>query len=108
MQDEHIKDLIDFLQTWSPEGSLLVHCYAGISRSTAVALIARTMKSEGSELEAAQALRAAAPHASPNQLIISLADRLLGLYGRRIAAREAMGAAIPFQEDPLTELSLNG
>ncbi len=106
-QDEHIQDLIGFLLAWPAQESLLVHCYAGISRSTAVALIALTTKYNGSEMDAALALRAAAPHASPNRLIISLADRLLGLDGRLISARDAMSAPIPAQEGPLVELSVS-
>jgi|TARA_Y100000310_G_scaffold340973_1_gene438583 predicted protein tyrosine phosphatase len=107
VQDEHILNLIEFLHAWPAEESLLVHCYAGISRSTAVALIALTMKRPGRESDAAQALREAAPHASPNRLIISLADRLLGLEGRLVAAREAIGAGTQAQEGPLVELSVN-
>lgn len=107
VQDEHIQDLIRFLRAWPVQESLLVHCYAGISRSTAVALIALTIKHKGTELDAALALRAAAPHASPNRLIIFLADRLLGLDGRLIAARENMGTGIQIQEGPLVELSVN-
>ena len=106
-QDEHIEDLIGFLRAWPVQESLLVHCYAGISRSTAVALIALTLRHKGSEMDAALALRNASPQASPNRLIISLADQLLGLDGRLIAARDAIGAGIPAQESPLVELPMD-
>ena len=38
--EEHIRTLIEFLHNWQMDAPLLVHCYAGISRSTATALIA--------------------------------------------------------------------
>ena len=101
----HIAALIGFLREWSVEQPLLIHCYAGISRSTAAALIALAMKT-GNELDAATALRRAAPHAQPNRLIVSLADRILGLEGRLVAGREVMGPAEPALEGTLVELAL--
>ena len=86
--------MIDFLRAWShDDGALLVHCVAGISRSMAVALIALVVKAGGRELEAAQVLRNAAPHAWPNTRMVALADQILGCGGRLVAAREAMGPA---------------
>ena len=101
----HVAALIEFLHEWSVDRSLLIHCYAGISRSTAAALIALAMKT-GSELDAAATLRRAAPHAQPNRLIVSLADRILGLEGRLVAGREAMGAGEPALEGTLVELPI--
>ncbi len=100
----HVAALIEFLQEWSVDRSLMIHCYAGNSRSTAAALIALAMKKSGSELDAAAALRRAAPHAQPNRLIVSLADRILGLEGRLVAGREAMGAGEPARAGTLVEL----
>lgn len=101
----HIEELIDFLHDWPVDESLMVHCYAGVSRSTATALIARFMKC-GDELTSAHALRAAAPHAQPNRRIIAIADGILGCSGRLIEARDAMGPGEPVTEGPLVELSL--
>ena len=100
---EHIRELIDFLQGWEADAPLLVHCYAGISRSTATALIARVVKT-GDPFAAAKALREAAPHARPNSLIISLADEILGFGGRLIEAKQAMGQGLITEEDVLVEL----
>jgi predicted protein tyrosine phosphatase len=55
-------------------------------------------------MEAAQALRDAAPHAHPNARIIALADQLLGRHGRLIAARSAIGPGEPVGEAPLIAL----
>jgi predicted protein tyrosine phosphatase len=84
------------------------HCAAGISRSMASALIALVLKAGGREPEAAQSIRVAAPHAHPNRRIVALADEILGLEGRLIAAREAMGPAEPMMHGPLVRLPLLG
>lgn len=102
-----IAALIEFLDTWRPVGgSLLVHCYAGISRSTACALIAHVMHSND-PVHSVAALAAAAPHARPNRRIVALADRLLGLDGALVAARAAMREGVPAAEGPLAVLDLS-
>lgn len=100
----HVRRLIDFLRAQEPDEALLVHCVAGISRSTAAALVALALDAEGRELEAAQRLREAAPHALPNRRIIELADHLLERRGRLLAAREAMGPAELAPLAPLVRL----
>jgi predicted protein tyrosine phosphatase len=100
-----VQKLIDFLRGWPGDEALLLHCYAGVSRSTAAALIALVLNADGREMEAAQLLREAAPHAQPNPRIVALGDRLLGREGRLVAAREAMGPAVPAFEGPLVEIS---
>ena len=100
----HIEPLIAFLQDRGPDESLLVHCYAGVSRSTATALIALSLDARGREVEAALRLRQAAPHAQPNRRIVELADRLLGRRGRLLAALDTMGAADLVFPAPLVRL----
>ena len=103
----HVESLIEFIDIWAHDDApLLVHCVAGISRSMASALIALVLKAGGREEEAARRLRAAAPHAQPNRRIIGLADEILGLEGRLIAAREAMGPAELLMHGPLVRLPL--
>ena len=107
-EHEHIENLIDFLNAWSASSeSLLIHCYAGISRSTAVALLALFIKKQCPEFDAAMALRDAAPHAKPNQLITSLADEILALDGRLVAAVDAMGSGTSASEGPLISLPID-
>jgi predicted protein tyrosine phosphatase len=96
--------LIEFLGRWDGGAPLLGHCYAGISRSMAAALIALVAGAPGREAEAASALRRAAPHAQPNRRIVALADAILGRDGRLIAARDQMGPARPLTEGPLVRL----
>ncbi len=105
-----IEELVRFVGTWNPgEGALLTHCYAGVSRSTATALIAATIKT-GDPTWSAIRLRAAAPHAYPNRHIIALADEVLGLDGGLRAACEAMGdstaSLLDGAEGPLTVLRI--
>jgi predicted protein tyrosine phosphatase len=105
--ERHIADLIAFVRAWPPDdGPMLIHCMAGISRSTAAALIALVTKAGGREMEAAEQVRRVAPHAYPNRRMIALADHLLKCDGRLIAAREAMGTPRLTFSGPLVALPL--
>jgi predicted protein tyrosine phosphatase len=90
-EEDHVQDLIDFVREWDRGGPMLVHCYAGISRSMAAALTVMCMYNPGRELEAARIMRRRAPYAKPNQRIVRFADRLLGLDGRMVDAVAALG-----------------
>lgn len=78
---------------------MVVHCWAGISRSTAAAFTALCSlnPSVPEELIAAH-LRAASPTATPNRLIVRLADAELGRNGRMVAAVERIGRGVPAHE----------
>jgi predicted protein tyrosine phosphatase len=90
--EEHIADLLRFVRRWDRRAPLVVHCYAGISRSTASAFASVcALNPQRNEESIAQALRRASPTATPNILIVSLADRLLGREGRMVAAIETIG-----------------
>jgi predicted protein tyrosine phosphatase len=90
--DEHLTRLIAFVRGWNQAKPLVMHCYAGISRSTAGAFVtACALNPQRSELAIAQALRRASVTATPNQRIVTLADRLLGRQGRMIAAIGTIG-----------------
>ena len=85
--------LITFGTTWNKAGPLIIHCYAGVSRSTAAALTILCLYNQGREEKAAQVLRERAPHAQPNQLMIAIADRLLRCDGRLVNAVNTFGPA---------------
>lgn len=90
--DEHVVQLIDFVRAWDRAAPLVVHCYAGISRSTAGAFVAAcALNPNRNELSIARAIRKASASAMPNARIVSLADRALGRNGRMIAAIEEIG-----------------
>lgn len=63
-------------------GPLLIHCFAGVSRSTSIALsIIASRLPAGTERQALDALLAIAPQAIPNLLVVRHADDLLGRDG---------------------------
>jgi len=102
--EEHVAALIGFVRGWDRRAPLVVHCFAGISRSTASAFAAVcALNPQRDECSIAQALRRASPTATPNIRIVTLADRLLNRDGRMIAAIEAIGRgalageAMPFR-----------
>ena len=87
----HVSDVIGFLQDWRPTAPLLVHCWAGISRSTATAFIAACIHNpETDENMIAQSIADASPTAFPNTLIVSIADEILGRDGRMSSAAQAI------------------
>lgn len=89
---DHVHSLIAFGQKWDRQTPLLVHCYAGISRSTAGAYItALALNPELDETLLAQTLRRNAPSATPNSRLIALADDILGRKGRMVDAIKAIG-----------------
>ena len=97
--EEHVQRLIGFVRGWNRAKPLVVHCYAGISRSTAAAYVAAcALNAQRSELAIAQELRRASPTATPNARIVSLADRLLGRNGRMVAAIESIGPGMMADE----------
>lgn len=88
----HVEELVRFLERWDPETPLLVHCWAGISRSTATAFTAACLHNPNTEEEAiALAIRNASPTACPNPRIVAFADAVLGREGRMSRAVEAIG-----------------
>jgi predicted protein tyrosine phosphatase len=90
--DKRIRTLLDFVQKWEREDPILIHCYAGISRSTASAFItACAHNPSADEEEIALALRQASSTASPNRRFIALADAELGRGGRMVKAIEKIG-----------------
>ena len=97
--EEHVGRLLSFVRGWDRARPLVMHCYAGISRSTAGAYVAAcALNAERSELTIARELRSASTSATPNARIVSLADRMLGRNGRMVAAIESIGRGIVADE----------
>jgi predicted protein tyrosine phosphatase len=91
-KDEHVRRLICFVHDWDRHQPLLIHCYAGVSRSTAAAFIALcVLKPDDDEFAHARNLRLASPTATPNLRLVELADRHLARGGRMVAAIASIG-----------------
>ena len=105
--EEHIAGLIEFARSWDGKRPMIVHCWAGISRSMAstyAILCDRAWK--GAEFRIAREIRARAPHAYPNRLLVRLADDFLNREGRMVQAVEEMGPSIPVEEGEPVEFVL--
>src|SRR6201985_2644698 len=90
----HVEQVLNFVRGWDRKAPLVIHCYAGVSRSTASAFAAACLLNpHRDEMEIAQRIRAASPIASPNRLIVALADQALGREGRMVRALEEIGPA---------------
>jgi predicted protein tyrosine phosphatase len=88
----HVRALLDFARGWDRRAPLLIHCFAGISRSTAAAYtVAAALAPKRDEAELADTLRRLSPSATPNIRLVSIADRILGRDGRMVRAIEAIG-----------------
>jgi predicted protein tyrosine phosphatase len=102
-----VAELLAFASGWDGSRPLLVHCWAGVSRSTAAAfIIACQHAPERSEQVIAEALRATAPYATPNPLLVSLADAALGRDGRMSKAVADIGRGVDTFEGSLFELAV--
>ncbi|MFD2237104.1 tyrosine phosphatase family protein [Aureimonas populi] len=90
--EDHLDRLLAFGHRWDRRAPLAVHCWAGISRSTAAAyVLALSINPELDEEALARELRARAPSATPNPLIVALADFRLGRGGRMVEAIRRIG-----------------
>lgn len=89
---EHVETLLAFVRAWGRASPMVVHCFAGISRSTAAAFVAAcALKPERAEDDIARALRRASPIATPNRRLVAIADDILGRRGRMVGAIERIG-----------------
>ena len=105
----HVDALLEFSRSWDATQPMVIHCWAGISRSMASAFaILCDRLGPDREIEIARAMRARAPHAQPNRLIVRHADDALGRGGRMIAALNSMGPPLIVEEGVTTSFPLVG
>lgn len=90
--EAHVESLIGFVRGWDQSAPIVIHCWMGVSRSPAAAVIvALSLHPEEDDFALAARLRSVAPHATPNTRLIEIGDRLLGRNGRLIAAIKGIG-----------------
>ena len=90
--EAHVDQVLGFVRGWDRKAPLVIHCYAGISRSTASAFAAICALNPGrDESSVARQIRALSPSAYPNRLIVTLADKALNRNGRMLRALDEIG-----------------
>jgi predicted protein tyrosine phosphatase len=90
--EKHVAQLIAFARAWDRNEPLVIHCHAGVSRSTAAAfIIACALAPSRRECDIADAIRRASHTATPNRRMVAIADAMLERGGRMVAAIERIG-----------------
>lgn len=104
-QEDMVQEILDFGAGWDEGAPMLVHCWAGISRSSATAFVLACERNpDVSEHDIALRLRRTCPRATPNRRITAIADDLLGRGGRMVDAVNAIGRGEPAYENTPFEL----
>jgi len=107
--EAHVRQLLDFAAGWDRARPLVIHCFAGISRSTASAyIVASALAPQRDEVELARELRWLSPSATPNPRLVAVADALLGREGRMIAAIKGIGRGAEAFEGTPFALEIEG
>ena len=76
-QEKHVLQALSFAEKIG-DGSILIHCHAGISRSSAIALaIIANNDGIGNEIKSIKTLEYINPNCRPNKSIVRLTDDLL-------------------------------
>ena len=104
--EDHVRRLLTFVREWDRVKPMVIHCYAGVSRSTAAALITVcALNPARPEHDIANLIRKHSPTATPNLRLAGVADDLLQRGGRLLSAAEAIGRGsecyegVPFRLD---------
>jgi len=86
---DHAESILAFGRNIPASAKLLIHCWAGVSRSTAAAMLVICQRHPGHEQSAFRLVKALRPQADPNRLLVKHGDRLLKARGRMLAALDA-------------------
>lgn len=98
----HVEKILAFGKSWDQQAPMIVHCWAGVSRSTAAGYILSHALTPGSEPhDLAKLLRSRAPWATPNGRMVGFADDLLGADGQMRQAIAGIGrGAMAYEGKP--------
>lgn len=90
---EQVIEILEWAKNLPDDAILLVHCEAGISRSTAIALAILVQDRGVEEIDRClDWLFAVRPKAAPNPLIAKYADEILNCNGKLIEASDKLNA----------------
>jgi predicted protein tyrosine phosphatase len=96
--EDDLRRILAFAADLQPGAEILIHCWAGISRSTAVAYaILCQATGPGHEAICMESVFSVRPQAFPNTLIIELADRILSRNGAMRQASEEVLSKLFFR-----------
>ena len=105
---DHLDTYLEFLKSWDRESPLVIHCWAGVSRSTAGAFTAMCLfRPDLPETEIAARIRARSPEATPNARLVALADARLDRGGRMIDAVRQIGRGANAFEGSVFSMALD-
>jgi predicted protein tyrosine phosphatase len=105
--EDHVLRLLTFMRAWNRASPLVIHCWAGISRSTAAAFITSCLFNPGrDERDIAEELRMNSPSATPNPRLVAAADRILSREGRMSRAVTAIGRGADAYEGAPFEIKI--
>ena len=106
--EEHVSTYLDFIRRWDRAAPIIVHCFAGISRSTAAAYSAICAeRPDLDEEEVALRIRTRSPEATPNPRLVAIADEMLGRSGRMVRAIQKIGRGVDAYEGSVFALRLD-
>jgi predicted protein tyrosine phosphatase len=107
--EAHIVRLLQFGERAhkNPTGHVLVHCHAGVSRSTAAAAILMSQFSPGEEEAAFLKLLQLRKHGWPNTRMVEFADKLLDRKGAMLEGLKAYRRALLAEKPHLQEIIRN-
>ena len=88
---EHVSEILEWTHGLEDTDRLLIHCWAGISRSTALALAVWIQKHGKDYNAASKWLIETRPIACPNRLIAGYADKILGCDGELSRIADVIG-----------------
>jgi predicted protein tyrosine phosphatase len=106
--ESHVASIIEHGRSWDSTAPLLIHCWAGVSRSTASAFIIACVRNPHiAPSRIADMIRNLSPTATPNKLLTSIADDMLGRGGKMVDAIEAIGRGVDCWEGEPFEIPGN-
>lgn len=82
---DHADAILRFGRELPNAARVLVHCWAGYSRSPAAAFLIAAQQMPGDERRAYDLIRALRPQSRPNRMLVTYGDKVLGANGRMVA-----------------------